>query len=190
MVLADSRYSCCRHSVFGFQPGRGTVVENESNFIGQHFWLLSAVYWIFIPRLRFPWIRYSGANKEKRIELLKVVGFYIGVASVALWIIQLTSGSTSDPFPSSWHTPQRWLALIPILSVWVAMFWWSFVRGGAQLIADAFALKLIVARAVIIGLAIFSITSIASTYRNSSVDCQPVRVCTMKLEHLLPRIDV
>ena len=153
----------------GFKPWRGTAVTNELGVVGQHLWLLCAVLWLLVPRLPFPGSHYFTANKQKSIKLYRAVGIFIGPASLALWFIQLTSGLTSNPDPSSWQTPQRWLALIPMLWVWIAILWWGFLRGGTQQIADTFSFKPVFARVFLLALIIFSIASITFAYQTPGV---------------------
>ncbi len=83
----------------------------QFSLFDQHFWLFCALLWLGYPRLPHHWIPYSKPMKQERIELLKVIGHFFGMASIALWIIQLTSGVISNPFMWTWQSPQRWLAL-------------------------------------------------------------------------------
>jgi hypothetical protein len=53
-------------------------------------------------------------------------------SSLVFWLLQLSAGPASTPDYSSWPSPQKWIAVIFNIFLWLGLLWWVFAKGGAE----------------------------------------------------------
>jgi hypothetical protein len=102
----------------------------------QHFWLICGV-WCGVFGAA-----YARFQLRKSIEIGEFTaaearsfalsfGLWVFVPCCLLWGIQLSIGTPATPEYFRWPTPQRYLALVVQVFVWLALLYWVFVRDGA-----------------------------------------------------------
>lgn len=101
--------------------------------MNEYFWLLCGL-WCGIGGSIFAWFKLKkGVNSGEfsQAEVLSFVrgmAFWFFVPCLALWILQSSISCATQPNYQSWPSPQKYIALVLQIFIWIALIGWVSLR--------------------------------------------------------------
>ncbi len=107
----------------------------------QHFWLFLGL-WCGVVNSLFIWFRLhkrasvGGYTPAQAKTFALVLGTVVLLPMLAFWGLQQSAAHAPNPNFLTWPSPQKPLALALQVSLWAAMIYWVFAKGGARLLSS------------------------------------------------------
>jgi hypothetical protein len=111
-----------------------------SDLIESHFWLLCGLWVGGFGSLMFythlsRHVKAGRLGADERSRFVRGWLCVIAGTSLVFWLLQFSMGPGSLPYFVSWPSPQRWLAVLFLVMLWLGLLWWIFLKGGAEYLA-------------------------------------------------------